>query len=307
LNGGIEMAQWIKKGLIFSTDKDFEWMQTHAAVPFADCLVDDIYRMYFTTRDKKNRSHVASIDVDIANPTSYISISEKPLLEPGDIGLFDDSGAMGSCLIHWHNKVYLFYQGWSLGVTVPFYTSIGLAICDNNSKSFKKSSIAPVFDRNNVDYMTSIPFVMIEDDVWRMWYGAYQTWRIENNKPKHYYCIKYAESLNGKKWNPTGKVCIDFKSNAEYAITRPSVLKENGVYKMWYCYRGDSYRIGYAESYDGITWERKDDEVGIDVSKSGWDSEMIEYPFVFIHKGSKYMLYNGNRFGKSGFGYAVWQ
>ena len=102
-------------------------------------------------------------------------------------------------------------------------------------------------------------------------------------------------------------MCIDFKSKEEYAISRPCVIKEDGIYKMWYSYRGgsDTYRIGYAESADGIHWGRKDEEAGIDVSESGWDSEMIEYPFVLEHKGKKYMLYNGNSYGKTGFGYAI--
>ena len=94
-------------------------------------------------------------------------------------------------------------------------------------------------------------------------------------------------------------------SSEEYAISRPSVLKEDGLYKMWYSYRGQSYRIGYAESTDGLYWERKDEEAGIDASKSGWDSEMIEYPYVFDHKGERYMLYNGNGYGKTGIGLAV--
>ena len=45
--------------------------------------------------------------------------------------------------------------------------------------------------------------------------------------------------------------------------------------------------------------------VDIDVSLVGWDSEMIEYPFVFEHKNKRYMLYNGNHYGKTGFGIAV--
>lgn len=123
--------------------------------------------------------------------------------------------------------------------------------------------------------------------------------------PKHYYHIKYAESLNGIDWERKGIVCIDFKSNDEYAIARPCVLKEEGIYKMWYSYRGESYRIGYAESKDGIQWERKDKEAGIDVSATGWDSEMICCPHVFEHNGEKYMLYNGNGYGKTGIGLAV--
>jgi hypothetical protein len=302
------MAKWIKKGPIFCADKNYEWMQTHAAIPFADHLKDDIYRIYFTTRDKKNRSHVAFLDVDITNPTRFLSISSEPVLKPGRVGLFDDSGAMGSCLVHFAGRTYLFYVGWSLGITVPFYVNIGVAMYQNENKAFEKKSKAPLIERTNVDpYLTTSMFALIEDGMWRIWYTSGKTWKIENNKPKHYYFIKYAESADGLHWNRTGVVCIDFKTRSEYAITVPCVLKEDGIYKMWYSYRGDSYRIGYAESNDGIAWERKDDEAGIDVSKSGWDSEMIEYPFVFVHQGTKYMLYNGNGYGKSGFGYAMWK
>jgi hypothetical protein len=73
---------------------------------------------------------------------------------------------------------------------------------------------------------------------------------------------------------------------------------------MWFCYRGESYQIGYAESIDGIEWERKDAQTGIDVSEAGWDSQMVAYPFVFDHEGIRYLLYNGNDYGRSGFGLA---
>lgn len=68
---------------------------------------------------------------------------------------------------------------------------------------------------------------------------------------------------------------------------------------------GDTYRIGLARSSDGFDWSREDLEAGINVSASGWDSEMIEYPFIFEFEGSQYMLYNGNEYGKTGFGMAV--
>jgi predicted GH43/DUF377 family glycosyl hydrolase len=138
-----------------------------------------------------------------------------------------------------------------------------------------------------------------------MWYVSCTRWELEDNQPKHYYHIKYAESNDGIHWERTGRVCIDFESSDEYAISRPCVVKDDDIYRMWYSYRGESYRIGYAESEDGIHWERKDEEVGIDVSPSGWDSEMIEYPFVFDHEGKRYMLYNGNGYGKTGIGLAV--
>jgi hypothetical protein len=74
---------------------------------------------------------------------------------------------------------------------------------------------------------------------------------------------------------------------------------------MWYCYRGPTYRIGYAESPDGRQWQRRDADAGIDVAPDGWDSEMIEYPHVFEHDGQLFMLYNGNGYGKTGVGLAI--
>ena len=90
---------------------------------------------------------------------------------------------------------------------------------------------------------------------------------------------------------------------------------EDGIYKMWYSYRGIadyrknrdfSYRIGYAESRDGIEWTRMDEDVRIEVSDSGWDSEMVAFAYVYRHRRRKYMMYNGNGFGHSGIGRAVW-
>jgi len=117
--------------------------------------------------------------------------------------------------------------------------------------------------------------------------------------------IKYAESTDGLGWKREGKIALHFKDENEYAMSRPFVLKENGIYRMWYSYRGAAYRIGYAESENGLDWERMDEKVGITVSDSGWDSESVEYPFLFDHKGQRYMLYNGNGYGRTGFGLAV--
>ena len=93
------------------------------------------------------------------------------------------------------------------------------------------------------------------------------------------------------------------------AFSKPTVIRDaQGKYEMWFSYRsgtGQQYRIGKAVSKDGKAWKLALNEVGIDISADGWDSEMIEYPFVFDHQGQRYMLYNGNDYGKTGFGLAV--
>ena len=298
--------KWIKKGLIFEPPKNLTWMISHAAVPTADNVVDDLFRIYFSGRDNQNRAHTGFFDIDIKYPKHILYVSEKPILRPGKLGTFDDSGSMASWIVTRSNKKYLYYIGWNLGITVPFCNSIGLAISPSDSGTFTRYSEGPLLGRDQNDpFFVANPCLIIENEKWRMWYLSCLGWDLEAGRPKHRYVIKYAESTDGIYWERNGLTCIGFKSKDEYAISRPCVLKENGVYKMWYSYRGKSYRIGYAESVDGLNWERKDHEVGIDVSKSGWDSEMIEYPFVFNHNGKKYMLYNGNGYGKTGIGLAI--
>jgi hypothetical protein len=93
------------------------------------------------------------------------------------------------------------------------------------------------------------------------------------------------------------------------AFSRPTVVADpNGGWRMWFSYRsgtGKSYRIGEAWSPDCLSWTMLLDPPGIDVSEEGWDSEMIEYPFVLAHGGRLYMLYNGNDYGRTGIGLAV--
>jgi hypothetical protein len=200
---------------------------------------------------------------------------------------------------------YLYYQGWNLGVTVPFRNSIGLAVSDENLK-FHRYSPGPILDRSMFEpHFTATPCVIVDHGNWKMWYLSCTEWMMQNNLPKHKYHIKYAESDDGINWQRNGVVAIDYANESEYAISRPSVIHDEGQWKMWYSYRGDAYKIGYAESCDGKKWERLDAQVGITTSASGWDSEMIEYPFVFDHKGHRYMLYNGNDYGRTGFGLAI--
>lgn len=295
--------KWVKKGLIIKPQPDIYWV-THAMVPFAERIEGDNYRIYFSGRDKENRSLIGYSELNINEPSKILCYSKEPVLDLGELGCFDDNGVTPSWIVNHDNKKYLYYIGWNKGTTVRMHLVAGVAISTDGGKSFQRVSKVPILDRTNEEPYTlnTAPCVMIENGLWRMWYVSGVKW-IDKDTPR--YNIKYAESLDGIKWERKGIVCIDFKSEKENALARPCVIKEDGIYKMWYSYKGESYRIGYAESKDGITWERKDDEAGIDVSESGWDSEMIEYAFVFNHNGKKYMFYNGNDYGKNGIGYAI--
>jgi len=297
--------KWKKLGKVFCPDGSVSWMNSHAAVPIAEHIEKNLFRIYFSSRDIKNRSRIGFVVIDITNPKNIINISSSEVLPLGDLGTFDDSGTMATWLTKKDNTRYLYYIGWNLGVTVPFRNSIGLAT-EKNDGNFTKYSKGPILDRTvNEPHFCASCCVIPDGDLWRMWYLSCTGWTKKNNVAQHHYHIKYAESNDGINWKREGVIAIDYAEETEFAISRPSVIKEDDCWKIWYSFRGESYRIGYAESEDGKNWERLDHLAGIDVSAKGWDSEMIEYPFVFDHEGQKYMLYNGNGYGETGFGIAI--
>ena len=300
--------KWVKNGLIFSQKQEHSWFASHAAVPVANRVAGDHYRVYFSARDEHNRSQIGYFEIDLANPRDVLHLSGDPVLRYGDMGTFDEAGTSSSWLVEYEDKKYMYYFGWNLGATVPFRNAIGLAVSTDGGVTFRKHSSGPILDRSIYDpCFVANPCVLVEGGVWRMWYLSCIKWEMQDGAPRHYYHLKYAQSIDGIDWHRTGHVCIDFQSQDEYAIARPCVLKENGVYKMWYSHRGLKYRIGYAESTDGLHWERKDDVVELDVSETGWDSDMVEYAYVFEHCGVKHMLYNGNGYGETGIGHAILQ
>lgn len=307
---------WKKKGLIFVPDGSHKIMYSHATIPFADRFDSNTIRIYFSSRNQQGKSLPFSIDVNCNNLSEILKLNDQPILELGKIGTFDDCGIMPSCIVNYEDKKYMYYIGWNTQQTVTYRLSIGLAISKDGGKTFLKYSEGPICDRNiDEPYFNTAPFVILENGIWRMWYISCTGWVIINNYPEPKYHIKYCESLDGITWNKKGIICIDYDTEAE-ALGRPSVFLEGGIYKMYYSYRKltdyrtnrkNSYRLGYAESNDGIIWKKMNAHRGITMSDdpTDWDYEMITYCHVYTDFRRKQMLYNGNGFGKTGFGYAL--
>jgi hypothetical protein len=201
----------------------------------------------------------------------------------------------------------MYYLGWNLGVTVPWRNSIGMAISRDGGLTFERYSPAPVMDRCHADpFSISYPWVLQRSEHdWLAWYGSNLSWGTGQKQEEMAHLLKVASSPDGIHWNRDGRVALPFKDSSEYAMSKPTVLRDGDLYRMWYSFRGQAYRIGYAESADGLDWVRKDDLAGITVSESGWDSETVEYPCVFDALGARWMIYNGNGYGLTGFGLAV--
>jgi hypothetical protein len=228
-------ARWERKGLIVSPGGGPSWNRTHAALPVVDS--GDPTALYFTSRDAKGRSHIARTRLAF-DPARALPVAGDPILRPGPLGAFDDAGVTSSCVVRAERRTFLFYTGWSLGVSVPFYLQSGLAVSDDG-RQFTRVSAAPLLDRSPVDpYLNASPWVLIDDGTWRMWYVSGTGWVRRAAGSQHRYHIKYAESTDGLCWHRHGQVCLDYASPREYALGRPCVIKDDGAYRMWFSVRG---------------------------------------------------------------------
>lgn len=284
------------------------WHLSHCQNPFVQPLTGDRLRIHFACRDEKNRSRGGWAELElVGSALKVVRAASQPSLELGRMGAFDDSGAMPSSIIEDGDRLLLFYTGWTLARTVPFSFFIGAAESRDGGESFQRVSEAPVLGRNRHDpFLTGAPWVMCENGVLRMWYISGTGWVPGEGEsgPVHYYSVKHATSGDGLAWETTDNLCLPYLEN-EHAIARPVVTKEQAGYRMVYSARrlGETYRIYTASSADGLNWIR-DPHPLLDVAPAGWDSEMVCYGCLLPTPGATYLLYNGNAYGRDGFGAA---
>lgn len=298
---------WIKKGLIYCPDGQQPWAKKYAFPPTPYFMSNEVLRIYVAFCDENTIGRIGFVDISAKNPSTILNISKKPVFDIGIPGSFDENGVVPTSIVKVDNKLFLYYVGYQLGYKVRYFQFEGLAISKDGGNSFSRYSKVPILDRSDEELLNrTSAFVIYDEDVFKMWYVGGSKWLAVDGKLLPVYNIRYLESKDGIRWGKKGRICIDFKNKDEHALGRPYVIKDEN-YKMFYSIRTKSkgYRLGYAESKDGLYWIRKDEEMNIDISQSGWDSRMIAYPSVVNFKGSTCLFYNGNNCGETGFGYAV--
>ncbi len=287
-------------------------MRSHAQIPTV-LVKDECLRIYFSSRPEPGLSLTTYLDVDRDNPEKILYVHDKPVLEPGPAGAFDEHGIMPSCVFSDGDKVWLYYGGWSRRNSIPYSNWTGIAWSEDGGQTFSKAFPGPVVDRTPQEiFSATAVFVLPEPDVWHMWYASGISWVEVDGKLEEVYRIRHGSSGDGIQWNRDNRELLPALRDHE-PTHRPTVMRVGGQYHMWFCKRGvedfrdgrNAYRLGYASSRDLSTWQRNDAKAGMDVSEHGWDSNMIAYPYVVQAGENIYMFYNGNGFGQSGFGYAV--
>ena len=310
--------RWRKLGCVFDFHRSdfagdfFGFAQSPQALVF-----DDFVRFYFSTRRRSDNGKFVSIVqyVDMAKDFQQVlGRSLGPVLSPGKRGTFDEHGVFPFCVLRHGNKIFGYISGWNRRKSVSVDTAIGLAISKNDGKTFERIGDGPVLGPSlHEPYLVCDPFVRNFNGVFHMWYIYGTGWKSTGDgEPERTYVIAHATSSDGVKWIREGRPIITQKHGDECQAL-PTVIQLGNRYHMVFCHRhtfdfrtnsANAYRLGYAFSDDLVNWVRDDERCGMETADAAWDIEMMCYPNLFTCDGHVYLAYNGNEFGRHGFGLA---
>ena len=315
--------KWKKLGKIFDPT---QYKLPNDCVEFAKSpqvlVFDDFLRIYFSTcavdqTNGKYLSHIAFVDMK-KNLREVIRVSDKTVITLGGLGCFDEHGIFPMSILRHGDTVYGYISGWSRRVSVSVETGIGLAISHDDGLTFQRIGNGPVLTASpHEPYLIVDGFVRVYDGTFHMWYIYGTSWKkfSQDQEPDRTYKIGHATSSDGINWTKEeARQVIADKLGRNESQALPTVIEIEDQYHMFFCYRESfdfrtnsvrGYRIGHAYSTDLVSWSRDDEHPSIDVTPGDWDSDMLCYPHVFRCDNKIYLLYNGNEFGRFGFGLAV--
>lgn len=313
--------KWLKHGRIFDPTAH---TLPNGCVQFAQSpqalVFDDFVRIYFSTRavDTKGKflSHIAFVELR-KNLRDVIRVSDQTVIPLGGLGCFDEHGIFPMNVVRHGDLVYGYTCGWNRRVSVSVDTSVGLAISRDNGLHFERVGEGPVLAASlHEPCLVGDGFVLVIDGAFHMWYIFGTGWKkyAPDVAPDRTYKIGHATSHDGVNWTKEeARQIISDQLGPDESQALPTVAKIGRRHHMFFCYResfdfrkanGRGYRIGHAWSDDLYNWTRDDDTLRLEGTAGAWDSDMQCYPHVFECDGKMYLLYNGNEFGRLGFGLA---
>lgn len=301
--------KWLKHGVVWKPSGMQWWSRTHATCPTPIWLDDQTLRVYVQCRDENNVGRIGFVDLDPTDPRKVIRESSGPVFNIGAPGSFDDNGVFQTSIIRVPDgRIYMYYVGFEICHRIRYRLLTGLAISTDNGETFHRAQSTPILERSpDEQFFRCGPWVECVGGLFRMWYVAGSGWETIEGKQVPVYDIRYMESDDGLQWPSKGYVVMPVALENEHGFGRPVIRNRPDGYQMFYSIRKRNparYRLGYAQSHDGLTWQRLDADVGLDVTEGAWDGEAISYGIDIDAGGKTWLLYNGNDFGGTGFGIA---
>lgn len=314
--------KWRKIGKIFDPSQHAlpNGCESFAQSPQA-LVCDDYVRIYFSTRARdasgKFLSHVAYVDMD-RSLERILRVADHTVLPLGELGAFDEHGIFPINPVRHGDRVLAYTTGWNRRVSVSVDTAIGLAVSTDGGRTFVREGAGPVLAQSlHEPCLVGDGFVQLIDGVFHMWYIFGTGWKrySPDAAPDRTYKIGHATSGDGVHWTKEeARQIVADRLGPDESQALPTVTEIDGRHHMFFCYRqssdfrtnaGRGYRIGHAWSDDLQNWTRDDDQIPLAVEPGAWDGDMQCYPHVFKVDDRICLLYNGNEFGRHGFGLAL--
>lgn len=311
------MHQWRREGWVLGPGSGHPWWNSHAHMPTVLPLGDELWRIYFSGRDRENHSRIIAVDVDPSRRMQVVAEHFMPLIDLGPLGSFDQAGTIASSAIRVNGQVWLYYVGVSLRPEVRAVTAIGLAISDDGL-DFRRAYDGPVLGIGPLDpFHTMSPCVRADAGGFRMWYVSGTPWLRDaaDSRPEPAYGIRLARSQDGRMWAPDTSPVIDPAAPVYVGLARPWVCPSRDGLRLWYSRRGNQFREGGESAYrlaqvpldpstGLVTGAPQLLEFGNPPREEDFDGWMQAYGCVTPCGPDLVMIYNGNHFGQTGFGWA---
>lgn len=300
-----------KMGFVYCAKGEQSWWKTHLMAPAPMIYDNYTIRVFVGCWDKNGISRIGYIDVDRENPCKVLKISERPVLDIGDIGCFDDNGVFPAHVYKISDhEVRLYYTGFQKGDKISFYNFTGCAISCDNGNNFQRLSKAPTLDRADEGLYTRAgqSIYPATDGGFHCVYSAGSGWYYIGGKERPIYEVFYQKSNDGIHLLENGTKIIGCDLNVEHGLGRPQIIQLGEYYWVFYTRRiieNMRYFLGCARTKDFKNWERRDDVFkDISFGESGsFDEKMIYFPGVVkVSNTEAYCFYTGNHYGEDGLG-----
>ena len=304
---------WAREGLVFRPPEGDPWWRSHAQLPTVLPLSDRLWRIYVGARGAAPRSRIMCLDVDPLAGFRTVALHPDPVLEPGGAGAFDHDGVLPCSALQVDGRVYLYYNGNHLRTDVPYQMGIGLAVSDDGLH-FERLTPGPVLSTGPRDpYSVASPCVRREGDGFEMWYVSFHEWGEVEGALEPFYTLRRTRSSDGVVWSLASEAALEAESAAVAGLARPWVTGEGAQRRLWFSSRGargfrkageTAYRLrGTQAGAEGRA--AAEDLVFENPPQAGdWDGWMQAYGCFAALGDDLIMLYNGNDFGRGGFGCA---
>ena len=277
-------------------------------------------RIYYSTRvqepDGMYRSHPGYVDF-APDLRTIRGVSRHEVLPLGALGAFDEHGIFPLAILRVGEEVWGYSTGWNRRVSVSVDTGIGLAVSRDGGDTFERVGDGPILGPSlHEPMLVGDAFVLRAEGRFHMFYIFGQRWVREtpDAPPDRVYKVAHATSPDGVVWErDDGRTVLPDRLGPDECQALPSVAWHGGRWHMAFCFRDAhgfrhdrerAYRLGYAWSDDLANWTRDDAVLAVPREPEAWDAEMQCYPHLFVHGGALHLLYNGNAFGRHGFGLA---